>query len=94
MLGATYNLLILSLFSPVFSNENRPSSPFALHAIQDQYHTYSANEKQHDCIENPSEEEKKEDNLYPNFNQNSTSKNPNFTSIKLTQKCEINSFQA
>ena len=59
MLGAAYNLLILSLFTPVFSSENWPRAAISQSAIQEQCHNFSIIEKQHDCTNNPLIEDSK-----------------------------------
>ena len=76
MLGATYNLFNLSLFTAVFSNEERRSAPIMQNAIEDNYHTYSTIENQHECTNKPIvEENKKEENqMYPQL-QNANNQN-------------------
>ena len=60
LLGATYNLCILSFFTPVFSNETTPSAPQNNNQFSpiSNYQPYSTIEKNYKCVEDQPRETK------------------------------------
>ena len=87
LLGATYNLFILSPFTPVFSVENGLNATIAQNKIQDQYHTWSTTEKKHNCSNTHDvnwrlTNETKRKNSEIKFTKRSGDKEPIFTPIE------------
>ena len=71
LLGATYNLCILSFFTPVFSNETKPSSPQNNNHFLplSNYQPYSTIEKTYKCVEDQPRENKIDEHCHTENNK-------------------------
>ena len=71
LLGATYNLCILSFFTPVFSNETKPSAPQNNNHFLplSNYQPYSTIEKTYKCVEDQPRENKIDEHCHTENNK-------------------------